>query len=148
MEYKLYKGYILGPGEQHPAIGAYETNIYQTLGAAKGYTPYHTSESEWEAQLWIDGERGYDITAWANQADVDELNGVSKDAGTPLYPNYIMEKVRQHLGLEHWDSSRDSEINNMSHDSILDHCLEWEGIIGYGYQIRDWVEDIYGVTLS
>lgn len=72
MEYKLYKGYILGPGEQHPAIGVYETNIYRELSAAKDYSPFHTSESEWEAQLWIDGETTE--PGYANQADVDELN--------------------------------------------------------------------------
>lgn len=64
------------------------------------------------------------------------------------YPEYIMELVRQHLGLEHYDTSRDEEIGTMSHDSVLDHCLEWEGIIGYGYTITGWVQDIYGVTLT
>jgi len=64
------------------------------------------------------------------------------------YPEYIMELVRQHLGLEHYDTSRDEEIGNMSHGSVLDHCLEWEGIIGYGHTITSWVEDIYGVSLT
>lgn len=65
-----------------------------------------------------------------------------------MYPNYIMEKVRQHLGLEPYDTSRDEEINSMSHRSILDHCLEWEGIIGYTGQIIGWIDDIYGVSLD
>ena len=147
MEYKLYKGYILGPGEQQPAIGVYETNIYQSLYAAKEYTPYHTSESEWEAQLWIEAEREYDTTAWATQADVDELNGVSANV-VPKYPSYIMEIVRQHLGLEPYDTSRDSEISEMSHDAVFEHVLEWEGIIGYQYTIPGWIKDIYGVELT
>jgi len=65
-----------------------------------------------------------------------------------MYPDYIMQKVRQHLGLESYDTSRDSEINGMSHNAIFDHCLEWEGIIGYGYQITGWITEIYGVQLS
>ncbi len=77
MEYKLYKGYILGPGEQHPAVGIYEVGIYQRFDAAKDYTPWHTSESELEAMLWIDGQAGYDAGGWATQADVDELNGLA-----------------------------------------------------------------------
>ena len=64
-----------------------------------------------------------------------------------MYPDYIMEKVRQRLGLEPYDTSRDSEINNMSHGTVLDHVLEWEGIIGYGYTIPGWIKDIYGVDL-
>ena len=66
----------------------------------------------------------------------------------PKYPIYIMEKVRQHLNLESWDTSRDEEINGMSHNSVLSHCLEWEGIIGYGYMITGMIQDIYGITLD
>lgn len=64
-----------------------------------------------------------------------------------MYPDYIMEKVRQRLGLEEWDTSRDHEINNMSHDTLFKHCLEWEGIIGYDYTIRNFIIDIYGVQI-
>lgn len=66
----------------------------------------------------------------------------------PVYPNYIMEKVRQRLGLESWDTSQDEDINSMTHMSVFDHCLNWEGMIGYTLQIMDWVQDIYGVSLE
>lgn len=65
-----------------------------------------------------------------------------------MYPEYIMQTVRQHLGLEEWDTSRDEEINGMSHGTVFDHVLEWEGIIGYGYTIHGWINDIYGVNLE
>lgn len=65
-----------------------------------------------------------------------------------MYPNYIMEKVRQHLGLEAYDTSRDADINNMSHDEVFQHCLYWEGIIGYENTIKGWIKDIYGVELG
>ena len=64
-----------------------------------------------------------------------------------MYPNYIMERMRQRLGLKPWDTSRDEEINNMSHDTVFNNFLEWEGIIGYGHIIRTLIMDIYGVTL-
>jgi len=65
-----------------------------------------------------------------------------------MYPDYIMEKVRQHLDLEPYDTSRDSEINDMSRNEIFRRCLEWEGIIGYDSTIKYWIKDIYGVTLE
>lgn len=64
-----------------------------------------------------------------------------------MYPDYIMEKVRQRLGLESGDTSRDGEIERMSHDTLFNHCLEWEGIIGFDYTIRNFVIDIYGVRI-
>ncbi len=67
---------------------------------------------------------------------------------TPKYPDYIMQKVRQRLNLEECDTSKDEEINNMSHGTVLDHVMEWEGIIGYRYTIHDWIKDIYDVDLS
>ena len=66
----------------------------------------------------------------------------------PKYSNTIMEMVRQHLGLEPYDASRDKEINEMSHNTVFTHVLEWEGILGYEYAIPLWIKDIYGVDLS
>lgn len=65
-----------------------------------------------------------------------------------MYPNYIMEKVRQRLGLEPYNTSRDEDINNMSRDEVFQHCLYWEGIIGYENTIKSWIKDIYGVELG
>ncbi len=66
----------------------------------------------------------------------------------PMYSTLVMDKVRQGLGLEPGDTSRDEEINRFSHEAIFRHCLQWEGIIGYEFAILDWVRDIYGVELS
>lgn len=71
-----------------------------------------------------------------------------KPAPTPIYPNYIMEKVRQRLGVESYDTSRDEEINGMSKDNVFSAVLEWEGIIGYAWTIKDWIKDIYGIELN
>ena len=67
---------------------------------------------------------------------------------TPKYPNHIMAKVRQKLGLEEYDTSKDSQINDMSKGEVFRACLEWEGIIGYEWNIRNWVEEIFGVKLE
>ena len=85
---------------------------------------------------------------WKQGVDLGTVEKLEKTPVEPKYHNYMMEKVRQHIGLEPWDTSRDEEINNMSKDSVMDHCLEWEGIIGYGHTIRDWVKEIYGITLE
>ncbi len=82
------------------------------------------------------------------QSDMQQYISSEKVCEVAIYPAYIMEKVRQRLGLESWDTKSDSEINAMSHDTVFTHCLAWEGIIGYEYQIRDWVSVIYGVTLE
>jgi hypothetical protein len=121
MEYKLYKGYILGPGEKNPAYDIYEVNIYLHKEDVGIENIWHTSENEWEAQLWLDRGELDLLRAMgpATQADVDELN----KSATPKYPNYIMQKVRQRLGIEENDTSRDADINNMSKDEVFQHCL-------------------------
>ena len=60
------------------------------------------------------------------------------------YPEYIMKKVRQRIGLELNDNSKDEEIEIMSPGEIIDAVLEWEGIIGYTEFIVDLVFDVYG----
>lgn len=77
MEFKLYKGYILGPGEQRPTYDIYEVDIYKSKSDVEAGDVLHSSESEWEAQLWIDREEETIIRSpesWATQADIDELN--------------------------------------------------------------------------
>lgn len=66
----------------------------------------------------------------------------------PKYSEFVMGKVRQRLGLESGDTSKDKSINIMSHAEVFDECLLWEGIIGYSHIIRNLVADIYGVTLQ
>lgn len=61
------------------------------------------------------------------------------------YSNYIYNNVRQNLGLEWNDTSRDSEIDAMSPDEVLDRFWQWEGIIGYTHTIISSVFDVYGI---
>lgn len=43
----------------------------------------------------------------------------------------LMESIRQHMGLEEEDTSRDHEILMMSHHERMDKFLTWNGIIGF-----------------
>lgn len=141
MVYKLYKGYIL-----HEGVGFGDVNVYQSLEAAETFTPYHVGGSEMDAMLWIDGQVESSAEGWASEGQVAKLN--QPDIVIPSYPDNIMAKVRQKLGLEEYDTSKDEEINNMSHDEVFRKCLEWEGIIGFEYNIKNWVQVIYGVELT
>ena len=64
------------------------------------------------------------------------------------YPENILRLVRQNLDIESTDTSMDEEINNMSRNEVLNRVCEWEGLIGYGRVIREWIKDIYGVDLD
>lgn len=64
------------------------------------------------------------------------------------YPEHIMKVLRQRLGLEADDTSRDNEINTYSPNEALEEVLTWEGICGYGSIIIWWIESIYGIDLD
>ena len=64
------------------------------------------------------------------------------------YEEYIMRDLRQRLGLEPDDESKDDEIMLMSKDEAFESILEWEGIVGYASLNRSYVEDIYKVNLN
>lgn len=66
----------------------------------------------------------------------------------PKYPEHIMECVRQRLGLEKYDYSRDEEINELSHNEVFEHVCNWNGLLGYDHTIKSWVRDIYKVELN
>lgn len=72
----------------------------------------------------------------------------NKKAKENRYPEYIMKKLRQHLGLESNDTSRDDEINTYSGNEAFEGVLEWEGICGYTEFIKMWIQDIYEIDLN
>ena len=61
---------------------------------------------------------------------------------------YVKQILRQRLGLEPTDTSRDKELEIMSNREIFDECLRWEGIIGYGDHIISMIEDVFDITLE
>ncbi len=101
----------------------------------------------WEDQWIVKNQWGQDMLR-VNESEVYPYLIENGPPVTPKYPNYLMEKVRQQIGLESYDASRDAEINEMPHDTVLNSCLIWEGIIGYTFTLKNWIKDIYGVTLE
>lgn len=65
-----------------------------------------------------------------------------------MYSKDIMQSVRQNLGLEEDDTSRDEEINKMSKSEIFEKRCTWEGFFGYSNEIKRWIKDIYGIELD
>lgn len=57
-------------------------------------------------------------------------------------PDYIKEYVRQNLGLEPDDTSKDKEIEGMPKIELLNRVCQWT-VGGRGYEIHNWVDDIY-----
>lgn len=64
------------------------------------------------------------------------------------YPENIMEVVRQRIGLEKQDVSRDSEINQFCQAEVLELVCDWEGLVGYACIIKSWIKDIYKIDLD
>lgn len=64
------------------------------------------------------------------------------------YSEDVMECVRQRLGLEKYDTSKDEEINQLSSDEVLEHVCNWNGLVGYAYMIKSWIKDIYKIDLD
>lgn len=67
---------------------------------------------------------------------------------TYLFPERIVKVVRQTMGLDADDYTRDREIACMSHREVFDAWLTWDGIIGYTEVILDTIEEIYKITLE
>lgn len=137
----LYRGFIL-VAYTDGSVAAFRTKDWYDRGIRT-----YTGVSYLDVQRHIDKE---DDFGFASQEEVDEIHATSFKAEpvTPKYPLYIMRNVRQKLGLDNPDdTSKDQEINEMSHIAVFTYCLEWEGMIGYSHQIVNWVEAIYGVEL-
>ena len=65
-----------------------------------------------------------------------------------MYSDDVMQAIRQNLGLEPDDISRDSEIFRMSKLEAFEKCLNWENIVGYSGIILNFINGIYNVNLE
>lgn len=64
------------------------------------------------------------------------------------YADCVYEDVRQNLGYDENDSSVDVQIDAMSRSEVFERVLEWNNIVRYGYTMRCWVKDIFGIDLD
>jgi hypothetical protein len=60
----------------------------------------------------------------------------------------IIDDVRENLGLERGDTSKDDKINSMSLNEIFSRWCEWNGFINYSGIFRAVVSSIYGVDID
>lgn len=64
------------------------------------------------------------------------------------YEEEIMTQLRQRRGLEKYDTSEDDDINAMTPNEVFSNLLNWNGLSGWDNTIHQWIEEIYGVSLS
>lgn len=61
----------------------------------------------------------------------------------PKYSESVMCNVRRALGLEPYDTSLDKEIDEMDKMDVFEKWLQWEGLFGYEYKIKNAVDNIF-----
>lgn len=114
-DYKTYKGYIIAPGIRMPRYDIYEYEIFETREQYEGGNPVHTSESETEAEQWVDRQielssgKGVSMTAreHVSDQDIDE------------FLRELEELYRRHgLSLAHEDTHGAFLIEKLSEDNV------------------------------
>lgn len=70
------------------------------------------------------------------------------DSDKMKYPESIMRDVRKNLGIDEMNTSRDLEIYQMDRKDVLNAVCTWNGLIGYGSTVIDWIEKIYQIELQ
>lgn len=91
------------------------------------------------------------LTESKTNAIIDEIKTYEKhtNGNKNIYPDNIMRNVRQNLGLDELDISRDDEIMSMAKQDVFNRYCEWNGLLGgYGYSLLNIVEDIYDINLQ
>ena len=71
-----------------------------------------------------------------------------KKKNTERIRNDIIRDVRENLGIEPDDTSKDDIINRMSLNEIFDRWCEWNGLINYGKRLRNVIGNIYGMEIE
>lgn len=89
----------------------------------------------------------FDENKVADKIHIIQKHQTRLENNSNKYSESIMECVRQRLGLERYDDSKDKEINQLSPDEVFDHVCNWNGLIGYATTIKSWIEDIYKMKL-
>lgn len=105
------------------------------------------SSWNWEILDQLSDQELFDENKVAEKMTIIQRHQTRLENNPNKYSESIMECVRQRLGLEKYDDSRDEEINRLSPDEILDHVCNWNGLIGYASTIKSWIGDIYKLKL-
>ncbi len=78
----------------------------------------------------------------------NDIKGQTKKKNTERISTDIIRNVRENLGVEPGDTSKDDEINRMSLNEIFDRWCEWNGLINYGKTIRKVIGSVYGIDIE
>ena len=103
---------------------------------------YHTEEeAKRHLELFKDDDSGLYTSIEVFDGNNNLLYHLEFDK--PKYPDSIMRNVRETFGLEPDDTSLDKEINELDPMEVFERWLQWEGIIGYEYRIKEAVNNIF-----
>ena len=106
------------------------------------------STRNWNILDRLSDEELFDTAKIAECMDIIDKCDMRLENNPNKYPEDIMQYVRQRLGADQYDDSKDAEINGMSANEVFNHVCEWNGLIGYADTIKRWVEDIYKINLE
>ena len=102
----------------------------------------------WDVLDQLSDEELFDEDAIREKISIIKAHSERLENPTNKYPESIMENVRQRLGLEKYDTSRDEQINEMSKNVIFSHVCNWNNLSGYASTIKTWIKDIYDIELN
>lgn len=71
-----------------------------------------------------------------------------KEKNTERIDNDIIRDVREYLGVEPDNTSKDDEIDRMSPNEIFDKWCEWNGYIRLSEIFRRVMGSIYGINIE
>lgn len=65
------------------------------------------------------------------------------------YNEKVMKAIRQGMGLDENDTSRDDKIMGMNKEEVFKEYCQWNGLLGAWYlYVLNAVESIYGISLK
>ena len=110
------------------------------------------SPSKHAYDIYFDGQWWHERPIAANVRTIEDIDASQLSEPPGMSPGMaysvgIMQTLRQKRGLEPNDTSQDAQIQDMGNDEAFKAVLEWEGIIGYDFKIRNWIKEIYDVEL-
>ena len=67
---------------------------------------------------------------------------------TERIDKHIIDDVREYLGIEPDDTSKDDEINRMHPDEIFHKWCDWNGYINGSEKFKRVIGSIYGIDIE
>ena len=124
----------------------HETCFFNNIASDRGFNFCKTAEKPYD---WVVKQVLKEAKKEGLVVDVTDDGEVKVTTDIEYrFPMWLIKIVRQTMGLDADDYTRDGEIICMSHRELFDAWLTWNGIIGYTKKILDTIEEIYKITLE